>query len=142
MDGYTVKFLVDANILSEPTKSEPNPGVVGWLHANLRELAVDPIILGEVRFGIYLLPNGSRKRRLEHWFVHGVEAVRCLPWTESVGLRWAKLLADLRTGGKAMPIKDSMIAATALVHGLTVATRNKRDFAHAGVRALNPFEEN
>ena len=55
------------------------------------------------------------------------------------GLRWAKLLADLRTAGKAMPIKDSFIAATAAVHDLAIATLNRADFAHAGVRVVDPF---
>jgi len=60
-----VKYLVDANVLSEPTKSAPHPGVVEWLRSNERELAVDPIILGEVRFGILLLPKGKRRTGLE-----------------------------------------------------------------------------
>jgi hypothetical protein len=136
-----VKFLVDANILSEATRSEPDSRVMAWLKANVRELVVDPIILGEVRFGIILLPSGSRKRRLEHWFVDVVQTIHCLSWQANTGMRWAKLLADLRDGGKAMPIKDSMIAATALVYDLTMATRNKRDFAHAGLRVLNPFDQ-
>ena len=55
------------------------------------------------------------------------------------GLRWARLLADMRSTGQAMPVKDSMIAATALVHGLTVATRNIRDFKNAGLKVANPF---
>jgi predicted nucleic acid-binding protein len=55
------------------------------------------------------------------------------------GLEWAALLARLRTSGKAMPIKDSLIAATAIVHGLAVATRNRSDFANAGVRIVDPF---
>jgi predicted nucleic acid-binding protein len=54
-------------------------------------------------------------------------------------LRWAKLLADLRAAGNAMPIKDSMIAATALVHRAIVVTRNTRDFSTAGVKFLDPF---
>ena len=63
----------------------------------------------------------------------------CLPWGAATGLRWAKLLADLRAAGEAMPIKDSMIAATALVYGLTVVTRNVRDFKKAGVKVIDPF---
>jgi predicted nucleic acid-binding protein len=55
-------------------------------------------------------------------------------------LRWAKLLADLRAAGQAMPVKDSLIAATALVHGLIVVTRNTGDFKTAGVKVLDPFE--
>lgn len=131
--------LVDANVLSEPTKPKPDVKVVEWLRQNESELAVDPIILGEIRFGIYLLPAGKRRRRLEEWFSQGVAKLTCLPWTVETGLRWAKLLADLRKAGKAIPIKDSLIAATALVHDLVVVTRNTRDFQDAGVKVLDPF---
>jgi toxin FitB len=136
-----VTFLVDAKILSEPTKSAPNLRVITWLQANVREIAVDPIVLGEVRYGIHLVPAGSRKRRLEHWFVQGVQVVRCLPWDAGTGLRWAKLLADLRQGGWTMPIRGSMIAATALVHGLSVVTHNKKDYARIGLKVLDPHTD-
>lgn len=133
-------YLVDANVLSEATKAEPSAKVIDWLKANERQIAIDPIILGEIRFGIYLLPAGKRRRRLERWFAEGVGRINCLPWDAATGLRWAKLLADLRVAGQAMPIKDSMIAATALVHRLTQATRNQRDFRKVGVKVVNPFE--
>ena len=134
-----MKFLVDANVLSEPTKAVPNHNVVEWLRRHERDIAVDPIVLGEIRFGILLLPRGKRRTRLERWFNAGVERLHCLPWQAGTGLRWAELLASLRTSGRAMPIKDSLIAATALVHGLTVATRNHADFDKAGVKIVNPF---
>jgi len=134
-----VKYLVDANVLSEATRARPDARVIAWLRRYEREIAVDPIILGEIRFGIHLLPVGVRRRGLEKWFSRGVQMIHCVPWDAATGLRWAGLLADLRRGGKAMPVKDSLIAATALVHGLTVVTRNTHDFAHAGVRVLNPF---
>jgi predicted nucleic acid-binding protein len=134
-----VTYLVDANVLSEATKSSPDPRVVEWLRRNERETAVDPIILGEVRFGILLLPKGKRRARLERWFDEGVRRLQCLPWEMQTGLRWAELLARLRGSGRAMPIKDSLIAATALVHGLVVATRNRTDFEKAGVKVLDPF---
>ena len=134
-----MKFLVDANVLSEPTKPAPNSKVVDWLRRNERELAVDPIILGEIRFGIHLLPAGKRRQQLEHWFKAGVSNIVCLPVDAAVGMRWAKLLAELRTRGHAMPLKDSLIAATALVHDLTVVTRNVSDFKKAGVKVVNPF---
>lgn len=132
-------FLVDANVLSEPTKPEPAANVIEWLKSNERELAVDPIILGEIRFGIHLLPAGKRRLRLEQWFEKGVSHIVCLPWDAASGLRWAKLLAELRAKGQAVPIKDSLVAATALVHGLTVVTRNVSDFKKTGVKVLNPF---
>lgn len=135
-----MKYLVDANVLSEPTKPEANPRVVEWLCQEEAELAVDPIILGEIRFGIHLLPSGVRRRRLEEWFARGIERIRCLPWEAATGLRWAKLLADLRAVGRAVSVKDSMIAATALIHRLAVVTRNTRDFEKCGVEVLNPFD--
>ena len=134
-----MKFLVDANVLSEPTKPAPDARVVEWLRRNEREIVVDPIILGEVRFGILLLAKGKRRSRLEQWFDAGVQRLLCLPWEAETGLRWAQLIADLRAAGRAMPIKDSMIAATALVHRLTVVTRDRADFEPAGVDIVDPF---
>ena len=134
-----MKFLVDANVLSEPTRPRPDAKVVTWLRRHEREIAIDPIILGELRFGIELLPSSGRRTRLEQWFESGVGRITCLDWTAETGLRWARLLADMRLAGTAMPVKDSLIAATALVHRLTVVTRNVTDFRKAHVKVLDPF---
>lgn len=131
-------ILVDANVLSEATRPEPDPGVVAWLRRNERHLAVDPVILGEIRFGILLLPRGARRRRLEEWFDEGVGRLRCFAWEAPTGLRWAQLLADLRRAGRTMPIKDSWIAATALTHRLPLATLDRRDFEAAAVELVDP----
>src|SRR5438128_338034 len=104
-------------------KSNLAAKVMNWLAAHQHDSVVDPIILGEVRFGILVLPAGKRRRSLENWFEEGASKLFCIPWDFITGLRWAGLLADLRAAGRTMPIRDSMIAATALVHGLTVATR-------------------
>jgi toxin FitB len=135
------RFLVDANVLSEATKPAPDERVVEWLGHNEPELAVDPIILGEIRFGILLLPPGRRRSRLERWFEDGVQRLQCIPWEASTGLRWAELLATLRGKGCAMPVKDSLIAATALAHDLEVVTLNRRDFDAAGVVVVDPASE-
>ena len=134
-----MNYLVDANVLSEPTKKSPDPRVVEWLRTHEPDIAVDPVILGELRFGILILPKGKRRIALERWFDAGVGRLHCLPWDADTGLKWAELLARLRKTGKTMPIKDSLIATTAIVHGLTVATRNRIDFTKAGVQVVDPF---
>jgi hypothetical protein len=134
------RYLVDANVLSEATKPAPDQRVLDWLRRNEAELAVDPVILGEVRFGILLLPMGRRRSRLERWFEDGVQRLQCISWGPSTGMRWAELLATLRADGRAMPVEDSLVAATALAHDLAVATLNRRDFDAAGVTIVEPRE--
>ena len=134
-----MRYLVDANVLSEPTKPAPDPRVVECLRIHEPDIAVDPVILGELRFGILILPKGGKRSVLERWFDSGVGRLHCLPWDADTGLRWAELLARLRKSGKAMPITDSLIAATAAVHGLAIATRNRDDFVNAGVPVVDPF---
>src|SRR5262249_18878967 len=136
-----MKYLVDANVLSEPTKPSPNSRVLDWLRAHEPDIAVDPVILGELRFGILILPKGKKRAALERCFEGGVGGRQCLSGDADTGLKWAELLARLRKTGKAMPIKDSLIAATAMVHGLAVATRNRSDLAKAGVHVVDPFSD-
>ncbi len=134
-----MKYLVDANVLSEVTRPEPAPEVVAWLSRHEADLAVDPIILGELEFGILKLPPGRRRAALERWFAQTFGGITCLPFTAQTAQRWARLLSELRRRGAAMPIKDSLIASTALLHGLVLVTHNTRDFRRAGVKLLDPF---
>jgi toxin FitB len=109
------------------------------LRRNERSIVVDPVVLGEVRFGILLLVGeGARRNELERWFEQGVGRIQCLPWDSSVGLRWAQLLADLRRRGQPMSIKDSLIAASALAYDLALVTLNQRGFEPARVRLIDP----
>ena len=132
-------YLVDANVLSEPTKPVPNNKVIDWLTANEGNLVLDSIIVGELYVGILALPRGRKRTQLEQWFGDVVQTIDCLPWDATISRRWAKLVVDLKQKGDKLPLLDSMIAATALQHDLTVATRNTRDFNKTGVQVLNPF---
>lgn len=134
-----MKCLVDANVLCEATEPSPDPGVIEWLRRNESNLAIDPVIPREVRFGILLLPPGRRRRDLHQWFDEVTRRIHCVPWDAETGLRWAELLAHLRSTGKPMPIKGSLIAATALTHEMQLATRNRRDFEASGVELIDPF---
>ena len=133
-------YLVDANVLSEPTKPTASPKVVAWLTANEARLVVDPIIIGELRIGILALPRGRKREKLEDWYEALVETVECLPWDATVSRRWAALVVDLKRKGLTVPLLDGMIAATALQHDLVVATHNTRDFNKTGVKTIDPFE--
>jgi predicted nucleic acid-binding protein len=133
-------FLVDANVLSEATRPRPDGSVLAWLSLNEAELAVTPIILGELQYGILSLPSGKKRERLLAWFAVGTRHLSVIDLDAETGRVWARLLAELRRKGRAMPVKDSLIAATARQHRLTVATRNTSDFAHAGIDLVNPFK--
>jgi len=134
-----MKYLVDANILSEPTKPEPDENVVRWLRENERDLVVDPIVLGEIHIGVLSLAPGRKRKRLERWFESLARTVECLPWESLVSQRWARLVVEMRKKGRTLPILDSMIAATALQHGLVLGTRNTVDFKKTGVSVVDPF---
>jgi predicted nucleic acid-binding protein len=134
-----MSYLVDANVLSEPTRPTPNPAVIEWLSTHEGDLFVDSIIMGELFVGVQTQPPGRRRARLEEWFEALAETIECLPWDLTVSSRWARLVVDLKRKGQPLPLLDGMIAATALAHGLTVATRNTRDFKKAGVKVVDPF---
>ena len=87
-------YLVDVNVLSEPTKPAPDAKVVGWLTANEGDFVVDSIILGELRIGILTLAPGRKRSQLERWFADVVETIDCLPWDAAVSRRWVETLGE------------------------------------------------
>lgn len=134
-----MRYLVDANVLSESSKPAPQAQVLEWVQAHEQELAVNPIILGEVEYGILSLPRGLRRAKLTAWFAQAVKYLPVLPLDEHSASIWARLLGDLRSKGRTMPVKDRLIAVTALQHGLIVATRNVSDYRYCGAQVVNPF---
>ena len=133
-------YLVDANLLSEPTKPFAIERAVDWLDANESALVTSPVVMGEIWRGIDALPEGKKRRELIAWFEQLREQMPTLEWSTPVALIWAEMTNHIKRSGYTVGIMDTMIAATAKYHGLTVATRNVADFARCGVPVVNPFE--
>ncbi len=135
-----MKFLVDANVLSEPTKPAFSQKVVDWLDAHESELTTSAQVIGELWRGVDLLADGKKKQQLAEWFSRMRCRVPVLDWTAETAVVWAELVNEVRRRGYSVGILDTQIAATAKLHGLTVATRNVDDFTRCGVPVVNPFE--
>src|SRR6266567_4262637 len=138
-------FLVDTNVLSEfNRRGQPNPQVDRWLSSMpAGSLYVSIVTFGEIRLGIELLPPSKRRDQLQHWLdyeLHQWFAGRLLTIDESTMNRWATLMARRQLQGKPLDILDGLLAAPALSHDLTIATRNVKDFADLGVTTFNPWE--
>lgn len=136
-----MSYLIDTNVLSELRRKQPDDNVVRWLEKRPpTTLFLSALTIGELRKGIELMPEGGRKRSYLDWlevelprFFSG----RVLAIEESVADCWGRLVAQ---AGRALPAIDSLLAATALTHGLTLVTRNERDFRHPGLDIINPWE--
>jgi len=137
-----VKYLLDTCLLSELVKASPEPAVLGWMAERKEsELFVSAITLAELHRGVAKLPASRRRSSLGAWLEQleaGFEE-RVLPFTGDTAHVWAKMCAQAESEGKPMAAFDSLIAATALAHGLCLVTRNVRDFAPAPVEVLNPW---
>ncbi|MFO1196396.1 MAG: type II toxin-antitoxin system VapC family toxin [Burkholderiaceae bacterium] len=135
-----MSYLVDTNVLSELRRRDPDANVVRWFAERpATTLYLSVLTLGELRKGVEGLPEGSRKRRLLDWLEVELPtyfAGRVLPVDSVVADRWGRLLAN---SGRPLPAIDSLLAATALAHGLTLVTRNLRDFPHPDLQVLDPW---
>jgi predicted nucleic acid-binding protein len=136
-----MSFLLDTNVISELRKDmNCNPKVLSWMQANLDVgYFLSVMTLGEIRNGIELLrrKDAAKADSIEQWlnqiWVDYADAI--LPVTQEIADRWGRLNCP-----NTLPTTDSLIAATAIVHGLTVVTRNVDDFTRSGVTVLNPFD--
>jgi len=138
-------FLIDTNVLSEYNRPEgPDAGVKRWLETTERQSQyVSVITLAEIQMGIELLAEGKRRLQLEQWLKQDLEvwfSARILPVDREVAGRWASLVAQRARAGRPLPTVDSLIAATALAHDLTIVTRNTRDFEGIGTTLINPWD--
>ncbi|MSO99888.1 MAG: type II toxin-antitoxin system VapC family toxin [Acetobacteraceae bacterium] len=131
-------YLVDTNVVSELRKPRPHPVAIAWLRGvSDRDLFLSAVTVGELQAGVENLraKDKSRAEEIEAWVDQIAGAWNVLPMDTKAFRHWA-LLMQGRPGDL---IADAMIAATAHVHGLTVVTRNIRDFATLSVPTLDPF---
>jgi hypothetical protein len=133
-----VMYLLDTNIISELRRPRPHAGLVAWLSSIAPEqVFISAVTLGELQAGVENArrQDTGRAEIIESWIDDVAASYNVLPMDGGAFRSWARLMH----GKPANLIADAMIAATAVVHNLTVATRNLRDFERLGVPAFNPF---
>lgn len=138
-----MSFLLDTNVLSEPVKERPNPGVLAWLSkVNEDQVFVSVVTITELRYGVERLAIGKRRERLDGWLrkdlISRFEG-RILPVDLRIADACGGLMARSESRGRPMEARDAFIAATADVHGLTLVTRNTSDFELTQKVIVNPW---
>jgi len=137
-----VNFLVDTNVLCEPWQKRPEARVVHWLRTNEPSLYTSVLVIGEIRYGIELLPSHSAKRaELLRWQqrLSLIMAGRILSINARVAEEWARLQSEAHRRQRVLSVVDSLLAATARRYELTLVTDNASDFSDVGVKIFNPF---
>jgi len=135
-----VSYLLDTNVLSELRRKTPNPAVSAWFAIRpATSLYLSVLTLGELRKGIDGVKDAARRLALSDWLQTDMSMFfmgRVLSIDEHVADRWGQLVA---AAGRPLPAIDSLLAATALVHGLSMVTRNAKDFEGLGLEVINPW---
>ena len=136
MSGY----LIDTNVVSELTKASPDSGVIAFL-SEQDDLWLSSVVLHELEFGLQSLPRGRRRGDLQHVLSDFIAEFddRILP-LERIEAEWAaRLRAEAHRSGRVLHLGDALIAGTARAHGLSIATRNVKDFDGLDVNVANPW---
>ena len=137
-----MSYLLDTNVLSELRKKTPNAGVVEWFAERpASTLFLSVLTLGELRKGAEGLKGATRRMALLDWLDADLPAFftgRILSVDAPVADRWGRMLA---AAGRPVPAIDSLLAATAIHHGLSLVSRNVRDLADLGLDVINPWSE-
>lgn len=136
-------IVLDTNIVAEMMREAPAPQVVAWLNdQETSSLLLTTITLGEIAYGLWVLPQGRRRRRLEEGFARILAEAfvgRILPLDEEAAHRYGEVMGRRQKMGRPLAVLDGQIAAIAWAHGHAVATRNVRDFVDCGVEVIDPF---
>jgi toxin FitB len=137
-----MKWLLDTNVVSEGTRPRPDRGVLAWISSQPSEqMAISVVTVAELRDGASTVRDDRRRQQFEQWIETDIAelfADRTLPLTLEILIHWLALGRKLAKG-RPRSAPDLLIAATAWVHGLTVVSRNFRDFAGTGIVVFNPW---
>lgn len=140
MSGY----LLDTDCISELVRPKPEPRVVNWFEAaDEATLYLSVLTLGEIRKGVASLTQGKKRVALESWLETDLPARfagRILPIDAAIADLWGSITGRSDGSGRALPVIDALLAATALQHKLTIVSRNVTDFRHISLRILNPWQ--
>lgn len=125
-----MSYLLDTNVVSELAGAAPAPRVVAWVRENHQDCFLSAVTIGELVKGVELMPEGKKRRRLakELTFLQQDYRDRILAYDEAAAVQWGRLYAEAKRKNRLLSLEDSLIEATALNYGLTVATRNAKDF--------------
>ncbi|MGC9453151.1 MAG: type II toxin-antitoxin system VapC family toxin [Oceanipulchritudo sp.] len=138
-----MSWLLDTCALSEKLQRHPDPKFVRWIEArDPGEMFISVISIGEIEKGIQLLADSAKKKKLARWFANELIPFfkdRTLEIGPAEAREWGRIFARLQLQGKKPPVIDSLLAAMAATHGLTLVTRNEADFLLLGVEVLNPW---
>ena len=138
-----MNFLLDTNVLSEVRRPQPDAKVLAWLdQVDEDRVHLSVISIAEIARGIGLLESGKRKSELALWLEHDLPVRfdgRMLSVDMPAALTWGQLMANSKRAGFALSVMDGWIAAIALSKGLTLVTRNIKDFENLGIALLNPW---
>lgn len=139
-----MNYLLDTNVLSEVQRPRPDAQVLAWLdRVDEDRTYLSVISVGEIAHGVGQLEDGRRKSALRAWLEVDLPARfnnRLLPVDRETAVVWGGLMAEARRAGRGLPVMDGWIAASASRHGLTLVTRNSRDFAGIALNLLDPWK--
>ena len=140
-----MRLLLDTNVLSEVTKPRPEGRVLAWLDGLDEDRSfISVVSIAEIRRGVALMDNGRKRDALVEWLALDLPQRfehRVIPVDERVALAWGDLMGEAKRSGRGMSSMDGLIAATAVAHGLVLATRNIKDFEGFGINLIDPWGE-
>lgn len=136
-----MKWLLDADVLSQPAKRAGDVRVIAWLQQEEAECYTSAVVIGQLAFWVRT-KKGAQREALQTWLRRLIDSFegKIIGYNVAIAHVWAEQKAALDSAGQRMPVEDSFIAATARRHNLTIVTGNDQDFRGPGLKVFNPFK--